>query len=74
MLGAEEKDRPALLKQLEDQAIEASNSIKLMAQKRRENYNRLVDGRKRELESMVKKLGGPSDLDKKAIQSVFGKQ
>jgi hypothetical protein len=67
-------EREKLLVDLRNQANQASDAIKVMAQQRREDYTRLVDARKRELDDMIKQLGGPSDTDTKAIQSVYGKQ
>jgi len=69
-----EAERQKLLSDLNTQAQEASDAIKVMAQQRREDYTRLVDARKRELDDMIKQLGGPSETDTKAIESVYGKQ
>jgi 2-hydroxy-3-keto-5-methylthiopentenyl-1-phosphate phosphatase len=69
-----EAERQKLLIDLRNQANEAGEAIKVMSQQRREEYSRLVNARRRELDDMVKQLGGPSETDAKAIESVYGKQ
>jgi hypothetical protein len=61
MLATDNEDqRQQLLKNLQIEADEAQDAIKIMAQQRREQYTRLVNARKRELEDVVQKLGGPN--------------
>jgi len=69
-----EAERQKLLVDLRNQADEAQDAIKQMAQQRREDYTRLVSARKQELQDVVNKLGGPNEVDTKAIESVFGNQ
>jgi len=73
MLATDNEDqRQQLLSQLRNQANEAQDAIKQMSQQRREEYSRLVNARKQELNDVVSKLGGPTEADKKAVQSVYG--
>lgn len=69
-----EAERQRLLIDLRNQANEAQDAIKQMAQQRRLDYTNLVNARKQELQDVVSKLGPSTDADKKAIQSVFGNQ
>jgi len=74
MLATDNEDqRQKLLEGLRDQANEAQDAIKKISQQRREEYSRLVDARKRELDAIVNNLGGPTDADVKAVQAVYGK-
>jgi hypothetical protein len=74
MLATDNEDqRQKLLIDLRNQANEAQDAIKVMSQQRREEYTRLVDARKRELDSVVKSLGGPTASEVKAVESVYGK-
>lgn len=57
-------ERQKLLSDLNNQASEAQDAIKQMAQQKREQYNRLINARHRELDHVVKTLGDPKEIGK----------
>jgi hypothetical protein len=58
----DEAEQQKLLKSLATQANEAQDAIKQISQQKRDEYKRLVEARKRELDDILKKLDGPDSV------------
>jgi uncharacterized protein YdbL (DUF1318 family) len=65
---SDEAERQQLLLDLQRQTNEAQDAIKQIAQQRREEYGRLVDARKNELQGYINNLGGPDEKDVRAVE------
>lgn len=66
-----DEQRHQLINYLKVQSDEMQKSIMEIARQKHEDYWRLLDKKRKEMEDLVKKYGGPTEMEVKAVESAY---